>query len=341
MSVLEGLGPDEQLQVWRERAHDQRPSLGTGFPSIDSLLFRRGWQPGTFVILGGRTHTRKTAVALNIAANLLRSGVAVGLVGLDEAAPSYVAKLASVLTYESDYARGKDAEWLEVHWDEPEAEEARRLYKELAQNFTLSRGFRPTFDALTAFVEDADAVAARPQVVIIDYLALLARGQYDGSDTNRIPRLAENLRVWTQELEVVTLAIHQVGRQGDSSGRMNVGDLPVTLEQLKYGGEEMADVVLGTYRPALNHLGNLTWEEAVAQDDRLTEERYIQAVERVQRYKNSTFLQLLKNRPSQKGLLFRGVELVSPSSSMYMREAIAEDLSPHEDWEKQHARNSR
>lgn len=324
---LEPIGPEEQLKVWKGRAEDTRPSLGTGFPTIDRKLFRDGFQPGTFVLVGGRTHTRKTGVVLNMMSSLLHEGRAVGFVSLDETPPGYIAKLCSVFTYQDEVESGFDAEWLDVNWDEAEAEAARELYGRMAARLTLSRGTRPSFDAMTEWLDDADSVAARPEVVFVDYLALLYRDDFSGAEVQRIPRLAEDLAVWTNENDVVTIAIHQVGRQSDGAGHMNVGDQPCMLEQLKYGGEEMADVVLGTFRPALNHLGNLTYEEAEAWYRKVDVEEWSQAVERVRRYQDSTFLQLLKNRPSQKGLLFRGVELVAPSESMFQREATAEDLA--------------
>jgi len=332
-STFEGLAPEEQLKAWKGRAEDERPSLGTGYPSIDSKLFRRGFQPGTFVILGGRTHTRKTSVALNIIVNLLREDIPVGFVGLDENTAAYIAKLCSVMTGEHD---ALDPEWLEENWNEREAHEARKRYlsdtfskMNEKSNLTITRGYRPGLGTLQAWLEDADG--NRPHVVLIDFLGLLARGKFSGQDNTRIPRLAEDVSVWTNENGLVTIALHQVSRQRNELGQSNHGDRPCTLEQLKYGGEEYADVVLGTYRPSLNYLGNLSEEQAeeeTADKDEKWKERWEKARDRVQRYQHSTFLQLLKNRPSMKGLNLTGVELVNPASSMFMCEY---DAGQHDD----------
>ncbi len=306
--------------MWEGRARDTRPSLGTGYRLLDEKLFRNGFQPGTFVILGGRTHTRKTGVALNFIRSWLVHGLTVGLVGLDEPTPLYVAKLASVLSNEC--GNPTDAETLELQFDDEVSKRVRAQYSLMAKRLVMSKGYRPDIKGgLQAWYDSSAGLlpgAQPPQVVVIDYLALLARGKYSGQDNSRIPRLAEDLSVFANENECVVVALHQVGRQADAMGRAHHGDKPVTLEQLKYGGEEMADVVLGTYRPAADYLGGLEYEDAEAEfgDDDKWEQKWERARVRVRRYEQSTFLQLLKNRPSQKGLLPRGIELFAPNESM-------------------------
>jgi hypothetical protein len=262
---------------------------------------------------------------LSIIARMLRDEVSVGLVGLDEPTPAYVARLCSALSV-TDVGVGDDghaAEWLEEHWNQPEAEGARERYKTYATRLWLSHGARPTLNTLTDWLSIAPV---RPEVVFIDYLQLLARGKYDGNDNTRVPRLAEELSVWAGVNEVAVVALHQVGRESKTTGTTYHGDTPLQLESLRSGGEEAADIVLGTYRPALSPLGNMEMEEAEADLGKdFSEERWLAAVERCKRYEQSTFLQLLKNRPSQKGLLMRGVELFAPGHSMFQRERDDED----------------
>src|ERR1043166_1803749 len=161
---FEGVGPDDQLAELEARALDDRPVIKTGFPSLDRQLHRGGFQPGNMVLLGGRMHTRKTAVALNVVANLLRSDVPVGLLSLDESVAMYTSKLLSIV------AR-KPSEWLEENWKP--ALKYRREYRELAANLTMSKGIRPTIPDLTAWLVEAEVERERPRVVVIDYTSLL------------------------------------------------------------------------------------------------------------------------------------------------------------------------
>lgn len=314
---FEGVGPDEQLVAWEGRALDARPPIATGWESIDELLYRGGLQPGTFVLLGGRTHTRKTTVALNLIVNLLKADVPVGLLSLDEPLPAYVAKLASIV---SRHPHG----WLEEQWHDPVALEAREMYRNLIQpegepgRLMMTRGSRPDLEKMSGWLDMADANGCRrPRVVFIDYMQRVGRSKFAGKNVESIPQLAEDLADWTNDQELVTIALHQVSRQQN----LNHGDKPLVLENLKYGGEEPADVVLATYRPELDELGKMTHDDAeLLLGDDFNDDKYDAARARVERYRQSTMLQLLKNRPGTH-LDFHGVELLSPDDTLYMEPA--------------------
>lgn len=309
---FEGLGVDELTAAIADRAADTRPRVATGFPSIDLLLHRGGMAPGTFALLGGRTRTRKTSVMLNMMARMAAKGVTVGLISLDESLENYAVKLASVIT-------GQRADWLEENWGTKEGWPYVRQWKEAARDIGMTRGYRPSVDLLDQWLEECHTVPPRPQVVFIDYAQLLHRDQFHGQDVNRIPRLMEELQVWTSRNELVTVAVHQVGRDDGHGGKYH-GHTPLSLEGLKYGGEEYADIVLGTYRPALDPLGNMRPDMAeLMLGDKFDEEKYDEARGRVQRYERSTYLQLLKNRPGV-DVDIEGVELLSPDESMQMKE---------------------
>jgi hypothetical protein len=107
-----------------------------------------------------------------------------------------------------------------------------------------------------------------------------------------------------------------------SSGRYH-GDTPMTLESLKFGGEEIADIVLGTYRPELNPLGNMEFQQAQADmGDKFDEEKWQLAQTRVRTSRDLTYLQLLKNRPGVH-LDINGIMLRSPSEALAMAPAAA------------------
>jgi replicative DNA helicase len=195
----------------------------------------------------------------------------------------------------------------------------------MSGRFALWKTPRPSFEALSAWLTvdasmamDADAP---PQVVFIDYISLLTRDKFAGQEVQRIQRLVEELQVWTNEHEVVTIALHQVGRMDEGSAKRYHGDKPMTLESLKFGGEEIADVVLGTYRPANDPIGNMDAAEAAAQG--IDDDVYQDAHARVQTHKDVTFLQLLKNRPGVHTNP-KGIRLMSPNEAVFMRQAASD-----------------
>lgn len=296
----------DQIGLVTKRVDDPRGSIPTGVPSLDNLLYRGGVQPGLLCILGGRTHTRKTTVAANMMARMLKSGVNCGFIGLDETQAQYTLKIMSAM-YSLPH------ETIEREWHTPGGQKLQKNFVRDAAGLTLTAGYRPTMDDLDVWLEEAEVNGHRPQVVFLDYLSLLARGKYDGGETQRVMRLIENLQVWTNKQEVVTVALHQLNRGGDE------GEHPVNLSDLKHGGEEIADIVWATYRPALDPLGNVSYDEACAISDKeLKEEQWEKHVNRVKRFSNSTLLQVLKNRPGTK-LDKQGLELLSVGETMKMR----------------------
>lgn len=304
---LEGLGPDEQLREWERVATDPRPRAESGFDPLDDLLNRRSFGAGELVVLGGRMHTRKTAVMVNLIANMLKAEVPVGLVGLDEAPAMYVNKLASVMS-------GVAHTVLSENWDSPKMRKVREEYATFARLLSVTRGYRPTFEQLTGWLETAEVTAARPRVVFIDYLSLLAYARYSKGNTERIQKLIEDLQVWTNEQEVTTVVLHQVGRSDDTAKRYH-GDSPMTPEQLMYGGEQAADIILSTFRPSLEPIGNMTERQATAEG--IDPEEWAAKRDLVEQYENITMLQLTKNRPGTR-LLYRGFPLKSHGESQRM-----------------------
>lgn len=297
----------EQIGTVAKRVDDPRGSKPTGFSSLDSLLYRGGLQPGLFCILGGRTHTRKTTVTVNLMARMLKVGTAVGFVGLDETQAQYTLKVMSAMY-------GVGHEEIEKNWHSQGGQKLQKNYSRDAAQLTLTAGYRPTIDDLDVWLEEAEVNGSRPEVVFLDYLSLLARGKYDGGETQRVMRLIESLQVWTNKNEIVTIALHQLNRGGDE------GEHPVNLSDLKHGGEEIADIVMATYRPALDPIGNVSYDEACAITDKdLKMEEWEKHVNRVKRFENSTMLQLLKNRPGTR-LDKQGLELLSVGETMRVKE---------------------
>lgn len=302
----------DQLKVLDGRVHDPRGSIPTGYPELDALLYRGGLTPGTLTLWAGRTQTRKSAAMYNMMVNISAQRIPVGFIALDETPAMVVAKLMSVLT-------GWSHEYIEDQWDEKDGKHARALYEETMTNFAIGTGGRPNEEDLDAWLNYPDQ---KPSVVFLDYLSLVYRNSYDGGETQRIQRAAEMLQTWKNKHDVALVALHQVGRQDhfSASGVYN-GDTPLALESLKYGGEEPADIVLGNYRPARNELGNMDQANAQAvMGDKFDEDVYYWWRDRVKRYRNSTLLQVLKNRPGTKvtGEGYDDIELKSFGDSQKM-----------------------
>ena len=313
----------QQTKLLDASVHDTRLSIPTGLGGIDSLLRRGGLLPGTVVLLGGRTGPRKSTITYNMMVNMVQAGIPVALVGLDEQPWQYTVKLMSVMS-------GRSQDEIEEQWDEPLGAEIRRDYEQTARGkLHFLSGRRPDIDHIAAQAEMAGMGGETPQVIFIDYLALMTRDRkYGWSETDRVPRIAEELATWSTDSGISVVALHQLSRNDEYGGtnNRNAGHLPVTLAQLKYGGEEPADVVLGTYRPAMNPLAVMSMDVAKSTlGDRFDEDEYWEIRGTAKRYQDSTFLQLLKNRPGTHREE-RGVELVSfAGDALTMMERMADE----------------
>ena len=229
---------------------------------------------------------------------------------LDEADFMYPAKLASVVTQTShveldDYWRTSPAAMV-VHG---------RAYEAATKDFHFIAPARPSLDDLADWIEAEALTKPRMRAVFIDYLSLLERGKYDGKDSSRIPRLAEELKMWSNKHRMAVIALHQVGRTDDSQFKRYHGSTPITPEQLMFGGEQQADIILSTYRPALDPEGNMSQEEALSQGIDLQD--WALKNDRVRAYQNDTMLQLIKNRPGVH-LNHTGIRLRSVGESQKM-----------------------
>jgi RecA/RadA recombinase len=313
----------KQVELVDESVHDQRTSIPTGVVGIDSLLRRGGLLPGSFTLFGGRTGTRKTTTVMNMMVSMAQANIPVGFVGLDEPPWMYTAKLMSLWAHRSQ-------DWLEQHWDDDEGRQLQRDWKAFAKGRVhVFGGRRPLPEHIQAQVEmTAMGDSEPPAIVFIDYLNLMTRDRkYGWSESDRIPRLAEDLAVWSTETGIAVVALHQLSRNDEYGGtnNRNAGHLPVTLTQLKYGGEEPADMVLATYRPSMNPLALVSYPVAKQTlGDRFDEDEYYELKAVAKKYERSTFLQLLKNRPGTHREE-RGVEMLSPDDSLVMEEKAAED----------------
>jgi len=246
------------------------------------------------------------------------------LVGLDEAPWLYVLKSMSVRL-------GLGQEHLEEAWDEDEGRAYREDWQAFARRrFHLFSGRRPGPEHLDAALSMAEMAGdeSRPSLIVVDYLSLLSRsGDFAYGENSRVPRLAEELQVWSTDRGITVVMLHQLSRNDEHGGgnSRNQGHIPVTLSQLKYGGEEAADIVLGTYRPALNPIAGMSMEVAKeVLGERFDEDEYYETRAMAKKYERSTFVQLLKNRPGTMTET-RGVELLSPDDSLRMVEREAEE----------------
>ena len=212
----------------------------TGFKSIDNIL--SGLQPSDMVVIAARPAMGKTALALNIAQNIAKTGKSVGIMSLEMSKGQLVERMfCSLLQVDS---------WKMRTGQLTEDDFARigPVMDEL-NNYKIYID-----DSIGNSLPELRAKARRLQMehgldmIMIDYLQLMSSGKSGGNFQNRVNEISEisrSLKALARELHIPIIALSQLSRAVEQ--RPN--KIPV-LSDLRESGaiEQDADVVMMMYR---------------------------------------------------------------------------------------------
>jgi replicative DNA helicase len=218
---------------------DKYAGIPTGFKSLDGIL--TGFHPSDLVVLAARPAMGKTAFALNIAQNVAKKGMSVGVISLEMSKEQLVERMfCSMLEVDSwKIKTGKLSE----------------------RDFARIGPVMDQLNSLKIFIDDSlgnsivelRAKTRRLQMehgldfLIIDYLQLMHTGG-GGFQSNRVQEISEisrSLKTLAREMKMPILALSQLSRAVES----RPSKVP-QLSDLRESGaiEQDADVVMMMYR---------------------------------------------------------------------------------------------
>ncbi len=228
--------------VEREKHRGRVWGLATGFHDLDTLT--AGLQPGNMFVVAGRPGMGKTALAMNIAANVARAGRQVlifslemtktelgfRLVCAEARVPSQKLKAGLVDPKSWDRInKFKDhpARW-NLHIDDTGA-------KSIGDIRTAARQYRRKHDIA---------------LVVVDYLQLVTSAQKYDVREREVTWISGQLKAMAKELELPVIAVSQLNR--DTEKREKTRNRP-RLSDLRESGaiEQDADLIGFVYRPAV------------------------------------------------------------------------------------------
>lgn len=105
-------------------------------------------------------------------------------------------------------------------------------------------------DMLDACDEYEEVHGERPRLVGIDYMELIKA--YGSSQMETVDKLAWAVKDFSRESDTAVVVLHQVKRGESKKGHQNVGHMPLTMTDARFGGEMAADYVFGMYKPDLD-----------------------------------------------------------------------------------------
>ncbi|MBP9765484.1 replicative DNA helicase [Candidatus Babeliales bacterium] len=236
-----------QLNIWLKKTFQHLSSIksssrgitgvSTQFKTLDRMT--SGFQPGDLIILAARPSMGKTSFALNVAINVARQGVGVGVFSLEMAAEQLTLRLLST---ESgiDHQKIRNAtissdEWIGLTHVAAELGDMKLFIDDTAginimELRTKARQLKSKHDI---------------SMLVVDYLQLLHGARRHENRHQEVSEISRFLKALAKELSIPIIALSQLSRAVDS--RM---DKRPMLSDLRESGaiEQDADLIMFLYR---------------------------------------------------------------------------------------------
>ncbi|MBQ9226540.1 MAG: AAA family ATPase [Fibrobacter sp.] len=225
----------EEVRLAKESSKNGLIGVEMGLDGLDKLV--HGYQPGQFVIIGGKPSMGKSAFAAHSAYSAALSGAEVAFFSLEMTVQSNVKRILSneskVVTEKmnSGFTSKSEFELLE--------EAAKRVSGANLWFTDQISGYEEIVAAITKLKAKRDGL----KVVFIDYLQLMSNSFKGVSRDREIGMMTGGLKRLATKLKISIVALSQVKR---GSGN----DRP-TLDDLRESGniEQDANVVIFVHRP--------------------------------------------------------------------------------------------
>lgn len=229
---------DEFLVAMKRRQSGELFGLPTGFHELDKLT--GGLEPGTMFVIGARPSVGKTALAMNIAENVLASGIAVGVFSLEMPGRSIAERMVSGIASVNTRAT---ASWCQGDYERT-SKAAARLNK-----LPLYVDDRPSLT-----IRDIKAKARRWKknhnigLLVVDYLQLVATEKGE-KRFEAISAISCGLKAIAKELDIPAIVLAQLNRESEKESRRP------RLSDLRESGqiEQDADIAAFLYRENDEH----------------------------------------------------------------------------------------
>jgi replicative DNA helicase len=219
----------DTLEFLKDRKTAPIECIPTPIPSWNALCGEEGGHDGLAktwtVVVGGMPGSRKSYLALNLAAHAIRQGKKVGAINFEMSFEGYATRFLSVLTgiNKDDIGWGED--FSDIAWAKA-VTEANRIFKDtggaLITNNATAFHLGHIHEAYQKFAD------VGVEMVVVDYVQLIRAGVEDLKE--RAGKIAEALRELSHQHRMVTVALSQINRAG-----MKREDSPPRMHDL-YGG---------------------------------------------------------------------------------------------------------
>ncbi len=226
----------ELIEILSERSENKGSVTGipTGFVDLDRILL--GMQRKDLILLAARPSVGKTALAVNIALNAAKSDYKVAIFSLEMSKTQLAQRMLSALSLVNlkQLISGDINEWDDI-FEASSIIATKSIYMDDTAGISITE-LRSKCRRLKA---DGGL-----DFIMIDYLQLMTSEGRNENRQQEISTISRNLKALAKELDVPILALSQLSRDSEKSGRKP------KLSDLRESGaiEQDADVVILLYR---------------------------------------------------------------------------------------------
>jgi replicative DNA helicase len=213
----------------------------SGFPDLDKLT--SGFQPGNLVILAGRPGMGKSALALNMAANVaIRHQLPVGIFTLEMSKDEVTQRL---MCCEANVSSHKIRTGSLAVDDWPRLTRAcDSLYR---TPLYIDESGAVNLTEIRSKSRRLKSMQPTLSLLIVDYLQLMTSGAAIEHRVQEVSQISRSLKILARDLNVPIIAISQLSRAVEQRGK---DDRRPVLSDLRESGsiEQDADLVMFVYR---------------------------------------------------------------------------------------------
>jgi len=234
--------------------------ISTGFPTLDEIT--SGFQKGEMIVIAGRPSMGKTALALNIAENMVLRDVPVAIFSLEMSRQQLTQRLLSARSAVSGHKIRRNM------LNNRDMEAILQAANDLMQ--------RPLYidDTPGLSIMQLRAKARRLKqshdigAIFVDYLQLMTSGHRAESRQQEVSEISRGIKALARELNVPVICLSQLNRAAEQ----REGHRP-RMSDLRESGsiEQDADVITMLHRESYYHINDQAWMEANEEKHSLAE----------------------------------------------------------------------
>lgn len=226
----------------KSRKSGEMSGLSTGFTEIDRKLL--GLQPGQLVIIAARPGMGKTALAINMAMNVVKKhNLPIAVFSLEMLAPELSMRIIS------GEARVDSKKMRTKSYNDQEIKSMGRQVEKISQYpiYVNDNGYCTVLDIQSECRKIKAELGLG--LVIVDYIQLMRSHTNNPSREQQISEISRCLKQLAKELECPILALSQLNRAVESRQ-----DKRPTIADLRESGslEQDADIILLIYRDEMS-----------------------------------------------------------------------------------------